>query len=273
MGKIPSALTRREFIALGGGVAAVALIVGADIAAHGSPVPEAKTPGLIAGGDAAQAPAPDGSGPHEAETADRISIALSDLPWNLRLVNRDHPLPDDFAAPERAEIPNTDGQTIDARILDDLAALLDAAGAAGVRPVVCSAYRTSGYQQRLFEARVRRAEQEEGLTGQDAEQAAAFWVARPGTSEHEAALAVDLADASYQELDEGQEGTPAQRWLMEHCAEYGFILRYPTDKSAVTGIGYEPWHYRYVGKEAASDIAESGLCFEEWLVERYNIQG
>lgn len=266
MGRPPSALTRREFVALGGGGAVIALIVGVDIAAHGSPISEVATPGLIANGNSTpDLAAPDEADPGEAETADRIPAALDDLPWNLRLVNRDHPLPDGFAAPERTEIPNTDGQTIDARILDDLSALLDAADAAGLRPVVCSAYRTSSYQQRLFEARVRRAEQEEGLTGQEAEQAAAFWVARPGTSEHEAALAVDLADASYQQLDEAQENTPTQRWLIEHCAEHGFILRYPTDKSDVTGIGYEPWHYRYVGKEAASDIAESGLCFEEWL--------
>ena len=79
-------------------------------------------------------------------------------------------------------------------------------------------------------------------------------------------------DADYLELDEGQESTATQQWLMAHCTEYGFILRYPTDKSATTGIGYEPWHYRYVGKEAASDIAESGLCLEEWLVETYHVQ-
>ena len=72
-------------------------------------------------------------------------------------------------------------------------------------------------------------------------------------------------DASYQELDEAQEATDTQRWLIDHCAEYGFILRYPTDKSDVTGIGYEPWHYRYVGKEAAGAITSSGLCLEEWL--------
>ena len=72
-------------------------------------------------------------------------------------------------------------------------------------------------------------------------------------------------DADYLELDEGQESTATQQWLMAHCTEYGFILRYPTDKSATTRI-------RYVGKEAASDIAESGLCLEEWLVETYHVQ-
>lgn len=149
---------------------------------------------------------------------------------------------------------------------------LDAANAAGVRPVVVSAYRSADYQADLFRRRVQRVEAEEGLTGAEAEASAAFWVARPRTSEHEAAIAVDLADAAYQELDEAQEATATQRWLIDHCADYGFILRYPTDKSAITGIGYEPWHYRYVGKEAASAIAESGLCFEEWI-EKYLDQG
>ena len=76
---------------------------------------------------------------------------------------------------------------------------------------------------------------------------------------------MDIVDLSYQLLDEGQEDTPVQRWLMAHCVEYGFILRYPTDKGAVTGVGYEPWHYRYVGEAAARAILEGGLCLEEYL--------
>lgn len=270
MGKIPRCLTRREFAALAGGAAAVVLVAGTDIAAHGSPHDGgASLPGLITDGDEALT-APEAAN-DPGEDAPPAPMSVDELPWNLRLVNASHPLPDGFEAPERAEIPGTGGQTIDVRALDDLSALVAAADAAGVRPVVCSAFRTASYQRKLFEARVRRAEREEGLEGAEAEEAASFWVARPGTSEHEAALAVDLADAGYQELDEEQENTATQKWLIEHCAEYGFILRYPTDKSDVTGIGYEPWHYRYVGKEAASAIAESGLCFEEWLAETYTI--
>ena len=90
-------------------------------------------------------------------------------------------------------------------------------------------------------------------------------MARPGTSEHQAGLAVDIVDKSYQLLDERQEDTAVQKWLMEHCAEYGYILRYPTEKSALTGVGYEPWHYRYVGEEAAREIMSRGLCLEEYL--------
>ena len=90
-------------------------------------------------------------------------------------------------------------------------------------------------------------------------------VALPGTSEHQLGLALDLVDESYQNLDEGQENTKVQKWLMQNSWRYGFILRYPTDKSSVTGIIYEPWHYRYLGRDMARDVYESGLCLEEFL--------
>ena len=104
-----------------------------------------------------------------------------------------------------------------------------------------------------------------GYDAEEADQKAATVVARPGTSEHELGLAVDIVDASYQQLDERQKSTPVQQWLMEHCWEYGFILRYPDGKSDLTGIIYEPWHYRYVGVETAQALRESGQCLEEYL--------
>ena len=76
---------------------------------------------------------------------------------------------------------------------------------------------------------------------------------------------MDIVDLNYQVLDQAQEETDVQKWLMEHCWEYGFILRYPESKSELTGIIYEPWHYRYVGQEAAKEIAEKELCLEEYL--------
>lgn len=103
-----------------------------------------------------------------------------------------------------------------------------------------------------------------GYTRNGAEAQAARWVARPGASEHQTGLAVDIVDASYQALDRGQEDTAVQRWLMAHCAEYGFILRYPTGKVERTGVNYEPWHYRYVGVDAARKIMKDGLCLEEY---------
>ena len=90
-------------------------------------------------------------------------------------------------------------------------------------------------------------------------------VAYPGTSEHQLGLALDIVDVSYQQLDTEQENTPVQQWLMKNSWKYGFVLRYPADKSDITGIIYEPWHYRYVGKEAAAEIYENKLCLEEYL--------
>lgn len=193
-------------------------------------------------------------------------------------MNRDHPLAADFTPSNLAELPDASwvephvNHRVDARIVEDLAAMLTAAEAEGAHPVICSSFRTYDYQENLFENRIERAEREDHLEGAEAEEAAAFWVAPPGASEHQTGLAVDIMDADYLELDEGQESTATQQWLMAHCTEYGFILRYSTDKSATTGIGYEPWHYRYVGKEAAPAVAESGLCLEEWLTETYHVQ-
>lgn len=296
MTNTPSVLDRREFIALASGLAAV-LVIGDGAylasrrsAAHAQPVPsesgilaQPETPlnGTIASSNAEAASAAgaateaDPATPADAETP---PTALEDLPWNLRLVNRDHPLAADFTPSNLAELPDASwvephvNHRVDARIVEDLAAMLTAAEAEGAHPVICSSFRTYDYQENLFENRIERAEREDRLEGAKAEEAAAFWVAPPGASEHQTGLAVDIVDADYPELDEGQESTATQQWLMAHCTEYGFILRYPTDKSATTGIGYEPWHYRYVGKEASSDIAESGLCLEEWLTETYHVQ-
>ena len=182
--------------------------------------------------------------------------------WNLQLVSADHPLSEDFQAPELTELRN--GHAIDSRAYPSLQQMMDDCRAAGLEPLICSSYRTYSKQEELFENKINSLLQQ-GYSSESAETEAARWVARPGTSEHETGLAVDIVDTSYQLLDQQQEQTPVQQWLMAHCAEYGFILRYPTDKSDLTGIGYEPWHYRYVGLEAAKEITEQGLCLEEYL--------
>ena len=183
--------------------------------------------------------------------------------WYLRLVNGEHPLPEDFQVPELTKLIN--GQAIDSRAYPDLQRMMDDCRAAGLQPTICSSYRTWEKQSELFERKVQSCLDQAG-SREEAERQAALWVARPGTSEHQAGLAVDIVDKSYQLLDEGQEETEVQKWLMEHCAEYGFILRYPTEKSALTGVGYEPWHYRYVGEIAAGEIMAQGLCLEEYLL-------
>jgi hypothetical protein len=100
---------------------------------------------------------------------------------------------------------------------------------------------------------------------EEAERLAAQVVAVPGTSEHHSGLAVDIIDTRLWALEEEQADLPAQQWLMEHCWEYGFILRYPKDKIDVTGIIYEPWHYRYVGLELAKELHDLGLTLEEYM--------
>ncbi len=136
--------------------------------------------------------------------------------------------------------------------------------AAGLKPYVCSAYRTQEFQQKLFDNKVKKLIKQ-GYTREEAVIEAARHVAVPGTSEHQLGLAVDIVDMNYQLLDEKQAQQPAQKWLMEHCWEYGFILRYPPEKTEITGIIYEPWHYRYVGLELAQELHELGLCLEEYL--------
>lgn len=119
-------------------------------------------------------------------------------------------------------------------------------------------------QQTLFDNRVERC-LDEGIAQEDAvEEASVMWP-RPAPSEHELGLAADIVSENYQLLVEEQENTAEQQWLMEHCTEYGFILRYPKDKTDLTGVSYEPWHYRYVGKETAQEIMTQGLCLEEYL--------
>lgn len=108
-----------------------------------------------------------------------------------------------------------------------------------------------------------------GYSQAEAEAKAATVVARPGTSEHHVGLAADVLGSGYASLEESFENTPAFAWLKAHCAEYGFILRYPKEKEDITGVIYEPWHYRYVGVEAATEIMRRGITLEEYLEEKY----
>jgi len=156
------------------------------------------------------------------------------------------------------------GHYIDSRAYDALVEMFDAARAEGLDPLVCSSFRTHEKQTELYNKQVK-AWIDDGYSEEQAKIEAAKWVAIPGTSEHQLGLAVDIVARSYQRLNEKQEKTAEQQWLMKNSYKYGFILRYPNDKSETTGIGYEPWHYRFVGKEAALAIYESGLCLEEFL--------
>ena len=184
------------------------------------------------------------------------------LPWSLILVNPWNSIPEGY---DMELSYMYDGYSrVDSRCYEDLDDMIDALYAEDLVPVICSSYRTMDVQQSLFDGQIDYFVNQ-GMSWEDARVAAAREVAVPGTSEHQLGLAVDIVDVNYQWLDEGQEDTPVQQWLMENSWRYGFILRYPNDKTHMTGIIYEPWHYRYVGKEYAEDIYNSGLCLEEWL--------
>ena len=181
--------------------------------------------------------------------------------WMLTLVNAGNPLPEGYA-PQLKSLAN--GLQFDERAIDQLNAMLSAAKQQGLSPVVCSAYRTTEKQRSLFDSKVSKLIAS-GLGPDQADSEARKHVAYPGTSEHNFGLAADIVSLSYQHLDDKQADTPEVRWLREHCAEYGFILRYPSGKEELTGVAYEPWHFRYVGEQTAREITGSGLCLEEYL--------
>ena len=187
--------------------------------------------------------------------------AKKEQEWNLLLVNPWNWVPENYE-PELTYLRN--GQAVDSRCYPELQQMIDDCRAAGFEPLICASYRTMEKQEALFEDKEANLIRE-GYPENEVEVEAAKVVAYPGTSEHQLGLALDIVDVSYQQLDTEQENTPVQQWLMKNSWKYGFVLRYPADKSDITGIIYEPWHYRYVGKEAAAEIYENKLCLEEYL--------
>lgn len=179
----------------------------------------------------------------------------------LTLVNFENTIPKDWKV-DLVQLNN--GQSVDRRIYDDLIAMLQAAKSEGLNPLICSSYRTNEKQERLYQNKVSEY-LSQGYSKVEASDKAAFWVARPGTSEHQLGLAVDIVSTKNQRLDRSQENTVEQQWLIQNSWKYGFVLRYPTNKNSIRGVGYEPWHYRYVGKEHAKKINELGVCLEGYV--------
>ena len=188
----------------------------------------------------------------------------------LTLVNPWNSLPEDYSptlAHAESWYQPSDPYEVDERCAEALFNMLNDCLRSGNIPIICSAYRTQEMQQELFDDKIERLI-DEGYSREEAPDVAATEVALPGTSEHQLGLAVDLIDESYPYLDRAQEWTGAQLWLMEHCWDYGFILRYPNGTSEITGIIYEPWHYRYVGVQHAQAIHELDVTLEEYLALR-----
>lgn len=184
--------------------------------------------------------------------------------WRTILVSAKYPLAQELDM-ERVTI----GWPVDARIAQPLQALLDAAKADGYTLQVISGYRTFARSATLLENEVQEQMRVNGYSREKAEEVAATRVAPPGTSEHNTGLAVDILSGDYYNhhsgIEESFEYDAEAIWLKAHCAEYGFILRYPKDKQDITGIIFEPWHFRYVGVETATYIMENDLTLEEYL--------
>ena len=184
----------------------------------------------------------------QKKEADLPDIDISS--WEYVLANAEHSIGE--YTPELGEI---EGQKLDQRILEPMQQFVADARAEGLSVFMSSGYRGFEEQQYLFNRKVE----------QYGEEKAATIVSRPGTSEHQTGLACDITDEYYELKDESLENTALYQWMSKHCQEYGFIVRYPKDKEEITGIIYEPWHFRYVGVEAATYMVEHNLCLEEFV--------
>lgn len=185
-----------------------------------------------------------------------VTDDLNTKSWNLILVNHSHPIPTYYSI-ELTDLEN--GRQVDSRIYSDLQQMFDDARIQGIYPIVGEGYRTAEEQQALLTEKIE-AYLDEGYDEDEATELAKEWVAVPGYSEHQIGLAVDInADESMSTNEE------VYQWLAENAYQYGFILRYPEGKENFTGTTYEPWHYRYVGKKAASRIYAKRICLEEYL--------
>lgn len=191
----------------------------------------------------------------------------------LMLANKDNVLPESYV-PTFAKVPasyyisSAKDTRFDERAAPYLEKFIDAARAAGYNVDIISGYRTYQYQQDNYTRHVKQLEAK-GETASQAQADAANLVAPPGTSEHETGLAADIVTSDWYkknpDLTSDFDKTPAFAWMYSHCADYGFILRYPKDKVSVTKYEYEPWHYRFVGIQNAKIIMQKKICLEEFV--------
>ena len=191
-----------------------------------------------------------------------ISRKLSSFDVNdpfLILVNKENPLTEDV----ECELVKFDGFEIDIRIYEDVLQMFKDAKEEGCNLFLASGYRDYNTQRFLYEKKISYFKKL-GYDSKEAEEIASMKVTPPLTSEHETGLAVDILSYAYNNMDAGFGQSEAGIWLSENCYKYGFILRYPEGKEDITEIQYEPWHFRYVGKEAAEFIYVNKLTFEEF---------
>ncbi len=197
----------------------------------------------------------------ESETTNTEEVRFDPKHWTMVLANYANPLPENWTV----DVEKVQGKyEMDVRCAAAMRQMIADAKADGITLQLCSAYRDIDTQKRLFTNKVNEY-LNRGYSQEEAEEITATIIAVPGTSEHHTGLAADIVTPSYQNLNAGFDKTDAYAWLSKNCYKYGFVLRYPEDKQDITKIIYEPWHYRYVGLEAAQIIWENGYCLEEFL--------
>lgn len=180
--------------------------------------------------------------------------------WRLVLINKQHPIPEGYSFDFGTIKGN---MKCDERIIEDLLLMMQAAKEDGINLEICSPYRDLNRQEFLFNKKIK-IYMGQGMSYMEAYKLASQTVTVPGASEHQIGLALDIFCDTYKYLDEGFGDTQAGIWLAEHSYEYGFTLRYPKSKEYITSIEYEPWHFRYVGREAAQIMWSEDICLEEF---------
>lgn len=189
-------------------------------------------------------------------------IEITQANWEMVLINRHYSIDKNYVpklAPSITSDPNS--KQLDYRVAPHYNEMYQAAAKEGIYLTPLSGYRSYDRQKTNFENKINKYIKE-GYSKADATNEAAKIILPPGTSEHNAGLAMDITS-----LEQSFENSKAFAWLSENAADYGFILRYPKDKQHITEIIYEPWHWRYVGVENAKKIKASGLCLEEYLAQ------
>lgn len=220
-------------------------------------------PGSTTGGSGqgTQAPSsPKATSPQQTESdwITPVTVQIDPDKWYLTLVSIKYRLPENYDPEITYPVKGID-RPLDARVTPHYVEMYNAAKEAGCTLTPYSGWRSISRQKSNYENKVS-SYMKEGNSRSKAEQLAAEWILPPGASEHNMGLAMDIVNTR-----ESFENTKEFKWLQEHAADYGFILRYPKDKVSITKVAYEPWHWRYVGVEDAKKIKASGKCLEEYL--------
>ena len=178
--------------------------------------------------------------------------------WPVAIIGINYPLPDGYT-PKLASAVTSSGIELDFRICQYYQQMYDAAKQAGCILTPYSGYHSYSLQESTYNRKVSFYTGQ-GLSKEDAEAQANKKILPAGCSEHNAGMAIDIVSAS-----SDFENTKEYQWLVDNAQNYGFVLRYPADKEAITGVDFQPWHWRFVGVENAKKMKQSNQCLEEFL--------